>query len=140
MGLDFRLTGIKDYKTVCLDGEGFVLPRTTSVIFLTMFTQVGWGLDERNIDEFISRATMFESVVGPVTVGPQGPVPLTREEMLAHLGLWTNVAGEPRSAFLDDLFRRAAPSAGNDPYALQRDHNRYVRFDDEEPEAWRVSR
>lgn len=120
MSLDFKLTEIKDYETVCYDGDQ-MNPKTEAIIWMTMFTKVGWGLTEDNIEEFIARATMYEKMRGAVLQMPEGdrlaPMPLTREDMLAHVGLWTNVFGEPREEFLATVFRNSYPKAGEDPFA-----------------------
>jgi hypothetical protein len=120
MGLDFKLTKIKDHETVCWIGEGDdarMNPKTEAIIFMTMFTDVGWGLSDGNIEEFIARATLWEKVNGALVGNQDGPMLLTREDMLAHVGLWTNVAGRPREEFLAKLFRQVAPKAGEDPFA-----------------------
>lgn len=108
MSLRWDLSKIQDYENYCFrvdeQGNRVLTPETEAIIFYTMFTGVGWGINEENVDEFVWRAKFMDRLHGPVyNLGDDaGP---SEELLRGHLGIWTNVAYEPRAEWLDRQFR-----------------------------------
>ncbi len=107
MSLNFKLDKIKDYKTVCWDGDvmadGKMKLVTESLIWTTM--QVGLGsITEENIPEWLVRLDLVDRLFGTMMVRYDGDkrvnVPFTKEDLVAHIGLTTNVSKETRTKFL----------------------------------------
>lgn len=103
MALNWDLTKIKDFETVCFrtDAEGNrkLNPVTESMIWLTMHLGIG-GLTKRHAPEFAKRLNVYQGIFGPILFNESGPAYLGAEEVYAHIGLTTNVSHETRSKFM----------------------------------------
>lgn len=84
MSLNFKLTNIKDYETVCLDENNHIKPITNNIIFSTMAVDMG-EITEKNYVEFYTRLLMFDTA----TQGDYQTIEL--DDIKAHIGLVCNV-------------------------------------------------
>lgn len=133
MPLTYDLTKIEDYENVCnvwttvhkdelMDDEernedGKVLRRnaaTTALIFACISVGIG-SITPENVGKFCARLNIVQRLHGDLLVGPKGPVPVTEEDVFAHIGLKTNASytDETDAKFLkrqvgDDLKRDGA--------------------------------
>lgn len=104
MSLNWEVSKIKDYETVCMEddpeeGGRKLTVVTWSLVVATM--SVGMGrITEENAAQFYARLAIIEKLHGPFMqrVEPDGngghkvtPRFFTPEEVWAHVGLWTNV-------------------------------------------------
>lgn len=111
MSLDFRLNNIKDFQTVCwewrtpgVEKDGKKLnPLTEGLIWSTMAIGLG-EITEKNIDEWMARLAITDKLFGTMSVKWDGEkkieMPYTREELVMHIGLTTNVTNEKRPSWL----------------------------------------
>jgi hypothetical protein len=115
MSLDWNLTKIKDYETVCWvdpetvgspargiwtynDQDKALNPVTYSIIWGTMAVGIG-QIKESNLDEFFTRLHIWESVTGKDNK-------TTYEQLKQHIGLNTNVfPKESTAAFMEKMQR-----------------------------------
>ena len=102
MSLNFKLDKIKNYTEVCHKGEE-LHPVTNGLIWSTMTVGLG-EITAKNIDEWLIRLALADKLFGTmmfVGSGPneRQPRPFTREELVAHIGLTTNVSNETRNQF-----------------------------------------
>lgn len=130
MSLDYKLTDIENYEETCLIvadrddffrgikiGDKVLNPLTESLIFLTLSVRAGWGITEENVEEFAARVDLWQKINGAMLrkkdEGSDEWVdrPVTRADIDAHLGLWTNAGLQDRSDWLDGVFHHAYPQA-----------------------------
>lgn len=113
MGLRWDVTGVANHEEVCFriaeeddgfygvkKGDRLLKPETDALIWLTMFTGIGWEVTEENVDEFVARVRFFEKLNGPMLHRGNESYPLPEDVIRAHVGLKTNVAPEPRVRWL----------------------------------------
>lgn len=125
MSLNFKLDKIKDYKTLCwvrLDADGEKLnPVTDGLIWSTM--SIGLGeITEKNINEWLVRLQFSDKLFGTLLIkagenGERVERPITREELVAHIGLRTNVTNETRAKWMKRMTERFMSDA---EYALRK--------------------
>jgi hypothetical protein len=108
MALTWDLNAIENREQVCaitrkpfndekwdaedLNEDGTVTvrnPVTTALIFATISVGIG-NLTEENVGTFCARLNVVQRLHGDMLVGPKGPVPITEEDVFAHVGLKTN--------------------------------------------------
>lgn len=130
MSLDWNLTKIENHETVCFYkaieaspdqgiavGDRLLKPETDVIIWLTMFTGIGWEVTDENIDEFVYRVQFYERLHGPMLrardeeTGTYSPAPLSEETIRAHKGISTNVSHTPRGEWMLEQFEVAFPKA-----------------------------
>lgn len=114
MSLDWNVTGVANHEEVCFDydkdGNRSLSPVTEAIIFLTMGCDIGWGVTEKNVEEFVARAALWQAVNGPMIhewdeeTQTHRQRTITADEIRAHVGLRTNVAYGPRDAWLLRVF------------------------------------
>ena len=135
MSLDFNLTKIKDYKTVCYqefkgtreemearmqaqtffsgwrwsdDGQSLIRlhPTTEALIFSTMTIMIG-EITEKNWKDVLLRLRMYESTFEALRLQGEErePVFFTAEEVKAHIGLKVNVKTESTAKFNGNMVR-----------------------------------
>ena len=107
MALNYWFEKIENYKEVVWierpDGEVVMNPVTNALIFSTI--SVGLGeITDKNIDEFVARYRIMEQLQGPFITKNGKPYHLTDEELVAHIGLRTNVTNETRAQWARRLF------------------------------------
>lgn len=120
MALTWDLNKINNYEEVCWfkndDGSDKLNPKTEGLIWLTMAIGMG-SITEDNADVFFSRISTYEKLFGSILsmYGDNGreEVPITPEDVYAHIGLRTNVAKESDASFRKGMFDRASDSAKN---------------------------
>jgi len=95
MSLNFRFEKIKNWETVTKDGDRMSVV-TESLIWSTMGVGLG-KITEENVDEWMIRLAFLDKLMGPMMVRDGEPRPFTREELVAHIGLYTNVTNEVRT-------------------------------------------
>lgn len=107
MSLDWSLTEIKDYETLCWiappegdagQGDKVLNPVTNTIIWATMAVGIG-HLTENRAEEFHDRLTFIERLFGPMSkkLDEEGKIvglPITLDDVKAHIGLRTNVPYE----------------------------------------------
>jgi hypothetical protein len=93
MPLHWDIGNIKDYKTICFDGEGddtTLKTITSTLIDLTMNLGI-CNFTDKNIDEVILRIRMYETIYGKLVYNMDtGDNCLTNEVIRQHVGLHTN--------------------------------------------------
>jgi hypothetical protein len=108
MALHWNVENVKDADTVCFYEEGSVQAKTQSIIFGTMYVGIP-RITEKTADEFFSRISEYERVTSPLTYGfnPESgkveDLPITREDVEAHIGLSTNASRLTKKQFKDAL-------------------------------------
>lgn len=81
------------------EGRGNLHPVTHGLIWATMAVGLG-RITEGNAAEFGARLDLWQDLHGAFMSGPDGPVRITREEVLANVGLKCNVSDETRAAWI----------------------------------------
>lgn len=126
MSLNFELTKIKDYKSVCWTGEGDnarINVVTEMIIFGTMFVGIR-EITEANAEVFTCRLADWWQSEGPIgEVGDGGKVTwrqVTLEEVKAHIGLKTNASNLTPRQWKAQLTRRRTTEANDRLRAAQR--------------------
>ncbi|MFC0622844.1 hypothetical protein [Kribbella deserti] len=125
MGLNFDLTRIKNREQVCsitTEAGTRMNPVTEALIFATMFTGIGPVITAELAPEFYARIQIFELIKGAIVHNQDGPMPITLDDVTAHIGLKTNVFEvEDRAAWLERQFVNRHPAAG--PWDPAKHHN-----------------
>lgn len=101
--------------------NGDVAPVTKTLIFATL--SVGLGkISNKNIDEFYARLIIVNKLDGiGAILTPDGERMVTEQEVIDHIGLFTNVSDETRPAWARRLFVNDQTSVTNDlVYQFQR--------------------
>ncbi len=106
MSLNYQLGDIKNWKTVCNLDHGTekarMNPITHSIIFATMAVDLG-EITEKNALDFFERLDVIQREAGGMLFdhrdGKRVPYYITRDEVIAHIGLKTNVPNMKRSAW-----------------------------------------
>ena len=101
MSLNWDLTKIADYRTVCISDYGTPEAKlrgiTEGMIWSTVAVGMG-NITEKNAAEFYARIALHEQVHGAIMSemvdGVVTPRPITAADVEAHIGLWTNVTTE----------------------------------------------
>lgn len=99
MSLNWELGKIKDWETVCRDSEGRVHPVTNALIWRLMVIGIG-RITEDNAVEVYTRSRFYTGLgEHPIVrwdekTKKHRPDDFTVEEILRHVGLWTNVTTE----------------------------------------------
>lgn len=100
MSLDFNLSEIEDRDTVCWDGNGKLRPVTQELIWNTIRIEMG-SIDEDNAAEFYARLRFMTALNGSMWMMPDGSgLIVTPEDVVAHIGLSTNVSTVHRQRWL----------------------------------------
>lgn len=112
MALTWELGDIKDWETVTRVtataddpsnaikvGDTLLNPVTSALIWHTMNVKIG-RITEANADEFWARVALVEKLYGASLGNSDGPRPITRDDVRAHIGLHCNVVTEKRPAFV----------------------------------------
>lgn len=117
MALNWDVTKIENYEEVTTvqdaDGNDIWNPVTESLVWLAMFTDIGWEITEENAAEFYARIRVYEKLHGTMLKGRDeetGKVqsrPITPADVQSHIGLSVNVSGESRSKFMKKQVERA---------------------------------
>ena len=114
MSLNWEVSQIKDYETVCWIGEKGSMDRrmnpvTEALIFGTIVVGLG-SITDKNVDEFAARFRIIERVHGAQLYKPgpdgKGRVDwyLSDEDFIAHIGLVCNVTNETRPKWAARIF------------------------------------
>ena len=92
-------------------GESYLAPVANALIWHSLNTGIG-TITEENAAEVYARVSFVETLYGASLIGPDGPVKLTMEDIIQHVGLKTNASFkvETRASFL----KRHATSKLND--------------------------
>jgi hypothetical protein len=97
MGLNYNLSKISNWKTVCLEGQNL---NACTQALLWASLQVGMPtITAKNFREFFSRISEVEQAFGAMRGNDVGPMFFTETEIEAHIGLSVNVRPETRAAF-----------------------------------------
>ncbi len=126
MSLNWNLENIKDQENLCWEwrkpypsegtpkdaNEDGLVERmngvTNGLIWSTIFVGIG-EITEDNVGEFAARLKVYQEVNGDLLVGKDektgksGPVPITTEDVVAHIGLRCNVSYESDTQFIKKL-------------------------------------
>lgn len=123
MSLNWNVSKIPNHEEVCFTiaeeddrrsgikkGDRRLKPETDALIWYTMATGVGWGINDQNVQEFIWRIRFWDKLEGPLvrTVDENGEWkddPIPEDIIRQHIGLSTNVAYESRDEWLRRMFR-----------------------------------
>jgi hypothetical protein len=123
MSLRWDVSNVKDFETVCYVtveedmpmrglkvGDEVIHPVTEALVWHTIGIGMGEISDE-NAADFYARVSLVETLFGASVSKGGEPKPITREDVLAHVGLFTNASAETLSSFLKRQsaeFHRAA--------------------------------
>lgn len=106
MSLNWNLSEIDNHDEICYVGEGDerrLAGLTNALIQMTMLVGLG-DITEANAREFYTRLKLLERLDGPflhdTKDGKRTPYYITARDVLAHVGLATNVSDETRAAWL----------------------------------------
>lgn len=89
MSLNYNLTKIKNYEKVCYTEDGALTRLTTGLTF--MMPVIGMaGITAGTAKTVYLRIALYEQLFGPVREHER----ITMKQVLAHVGLTTNVASE----------------------------------------------
>ena len=89
MSLSYNLMKIKNYEAVCYGADGAVTEITSTLVWLMAVIGMP-GITKATAKPVYRRIAMYESLFG--SFRPLGHI--TMEQVLAHVGLTTNVAFE----------------------------------------------
>lgn len=79
-----------------------------AVIWHSMICGWGWQLTEKNVAKAWDRISFYQRLHGGIMQGPQGNIPLTRDEVYSMVGLRTNVSPITDAQFLKAMYREHA--------------------------------
>lgn len=107
MSLDWNVDKVKDKDTVCfheVNGERH-LTNTTYTLIWTMIPIQMPSITAKNVDEVFRRIYAYERLKGAMrnakpAEGPMTPHFFTYDEIVAHIGLETNVTKATETALL----------------------------------------
>jgi len=108
MSLNWQLSKIKDYETVCWINEGDqrkLSPLTECIIWGTFALDIG-KITEKNVNEWMWRMAFLKQLNKGNLVyerhsdGVSKGRSFTREELVQHIGLLTNVTTMTRAQFV----------------------------------------
>lgn len=110
MSLNWDLTDIHDSDNVCWikneSGYDVLHPRTESLIWLSMVIGMG-TITEDNAAEFYSRVALYEKMFEVFCCryedGSRVEIPVSVEDIHAHIGLRTNVSYEKPHVFANHI-------------------------------------
>ena len=74
--------------------------------FYMMFTEMGWELDEKNIEEFYCRVKFHEKLMGPIYYYDDKPIDITPTLIKKYVGLRANIAPRTFNQFAMNLVSR----------------------------------
>lgn len=117
MALKWDVTKIENHEEVTTvqdaDGNDIWNPVTETLVWLAMFTDIGWEITEENAPEFYARIYVYERLNGALLrsrdeeTGKVSDRPITPEDVRSHIGLSVNVSAVSRSKFLKKQGERA---------------------------------
>jgi hypothetical protein len=112
MSLNWNLSEIKNHDDLCWNEDETMNPVTHTMIFATMIVGLH-GITEKNVGQFAARLELYQNLHGELMIGPDGPVAVTTEDVIDHIGLRCNVSDETDAAWIkrtvtDDLKRNGA--------------------------------
>ena len=112
MSLDWDVSNVTDYETVCFEQrynpdrkqtERMVKPVTNQLVFSTMVIDQS-GITETNVEEFAWRLALYQQMFGGLIIEAKDNEFVERfisaEEVRAHIGLRTNVVTQSRASWL----------------------------------------
>lgn len=104
MSLNWSVAKVKDWETITKSpwDKEKINPVTEALIWKTMAVDLG-EISERNVDEFWFRVRLLQMLDGPELQYEDGGVYLTKEDIVAHIGLVSNVIDLPRTKWLNKV-------------------------------------
>lgn len=107
MSLNYKLTGIKDWETVCAhpDNPDHLNPITDALIWGTIYVDLG-SITEANVPKWIDRLRQLAVIDDYLLVGAGGAKRNpTEAELRSHIGLTTNVSPKTDAQFARKIGR-----------------------------------
>jgi hypothetical protein len=103
MSLDFNYKNVKDHNTLMFHEDGSIKAVSEAIIFNLMRIGIT-AITEENWEKVFTRIHMMELVDKPLLIasnydGEITRIPITPEDIKAHIGLSTNVSTESDAAF-----------------------------------------
>ena len=95
MSLNWNLSKIANHETLAWTKDGTLNPRTEALIWSTLALDIG-RITEKNVDEFWRRLDLYQHSVGALLGNVNGDIFLTRDDVVAHIGLRVNVTTKSR--------------------------------------------
>lgn len=112
MSLDFNLTRIADYDSLCfeeVDGVREIKARTDAMIWSSMIVGID-KITSENCKEFYTRVAMYERIFGPLVRsyvdGVRNGIPCTLEHVQQHIGMSTNADNLTALQFDKQIMKR----------------------------------
>jgi hypothetical protein len=109
MGLNWNVGKIKNQDNICwekrtVDGveDDYLATRTDALIWGCLAIDMS-GITDANAAEFYDRINLWEKVAGASRRSSSGPVFFTKQDIIDHIGLYTNVSNKSRPYFLKKL-------------------------------------
>lgn len=90
MSLDWNVSHVLRHEQMCYRDDGSLNPITEALIWKTLSVGIG-EITEANAAEFIARLAIIEAIDGFVIFEEGKGRPISEEEVVAHIGLRTNV-------------------------------------------------
>lgn len=98
MSLNWNLSKIANHETLAWDEAGTLKPRTEALIWSTMAIDMG-EITAKNVNEFWRRLDLYQHEVGALLGNANGDIFFTRDDVVAHIGLKTNVTEKSASVW-----------------------------------------
>lgn len=98
MSLNWNLSKIANHETLAWTKDGTMNPRTEALIWSTLALDMG-EISAKNVDEFWHRLDLYQHSVGALLGNVNGDIFLTRDDVVAHIGLKVNVTTKSRRAW-----------------------------------------
>ena len=103
MSLDFRLTDITDYKSLCWNKDGTINRITEDLIFATMTTGIS-RISPAKVNEFFERLQVCHLIYGKGLMHSETKESLlTYDVIKAHTGLSTNAVSLTKKQFYQKM-------------------------------------
>jgi hypothetical protein len=103
MSLNWDISKVRNNNEVCKINVGTaeqrLNPVTEGLIYATLTVGLG-EITEKNVDEWMLRLGFTDRLHGTLLKKDRQDRPFTREEVVAHIGLRTNVSKETRAKFI----------------------------------------
>lgn len=99
MSLRWQVDKVEDYQVVCFNGDGAPKLMTEHLIWATMAVEMG-EIRSDNVAEFYARLQIMYRLGYSTHIGPapeHAPLRASPEDVVAHIGLHTNVPFRSRS-------------------------------------------
>ena len=133
MALHWNLNAIPDHESLCFmaspyndpahgikKGDRIMNPVSNTMIWVTLAIDIG-NWTPAAMPEVWARISTYQALFGALMADQDGPIYLTKDQVMAHVGLSTNVSYKSKTVWRKHVMDRADKEAGNgwDPEPIQ---------------------